>query len=192
MADNGYASADAITDADLAAARLDLVLEGLAPTLKAVSEGEADVEGKARDMQARFETLQGDIGRHLEGPLLQLLEWVDDLFVGLSVVTPGVDALGKAIGGAADFAAEALGPFARLADLIGDVGEALGIAGGGGGSRRLVSPMGPFGPSFSVPAKSVTVNINGGDPVEVERETARALRGISGRNGLVPGPLGGL
>jgi hypothetical protein len=170
-----------LTDTELAAARLDAVLAALAPRMHAVADGEQDVEGKTRELQAKMESLQADIGKHLEGPYLQLLEWTSDLFSGLAALAGALGTLPDAFRGMIAPILDLLGPLARLADLLREVignlplvGNGWGGGGGGGG----------FGGGGNTAARSpVTVNVNGGDPVETERAVLSALTKYTGRNG---------
>lgn len=187
MADTGKRTADALTDADLAAAGYALVLEALQPKLDAVANSSGDVEQAQAALEAKFETLTGKIGAGLEGPLNDLLQWMLNGIEGwemLADAVPGfMDELRKLetpLGNVADLLADIVGlagDFIRL-----DLGGILGRIGGIGGPRGGKVTAGDVSRSGGG-APSVTVNVNGGDPAETERAVRRAVRGYNDRNG---------
>jgi hypothetical protein len=82
MADTGKDNAAALTEGELAAARMALILEKLEPRLQAVAEGQGDVEQSTAALQAKWETLMGKIGEGLDGPLNDLLQWTLNGYAG--------------------------------------------------------------------------------------------------------------
>lgn len=189
MADTGKDTADALTDGELAAARYQIVLEKLKPRLDDVATGSGDVESKQRELQARWETLTGKIGGALEGPLSDFLDWVLSGISGLERLDEFVALVTKKFQGW-------LTPIARVADAIrtlvgliqtlvslnlGDVLEALGGGGGRPAPRPSRAPRNSPG-SGNAP---VTVNVQGGDPAQVERAVLDAVRGYTRRNGML-------
>jgi hypothetical protein len=183
---SGKGAADELTEGELAAGRLVVILDELKPRLDAVAESEADVESKGRELQARMETLQGVIGQKLEPVALQMLEWLDDLFVGIGFVAYAFGTLPGAIAGVQRGIEDILSPLARLVDLLAEFGRLVGLEGGGAGSRLFdpgdLPAGGPSGRGAG-PAR-VTVNVNGGDPIEVQRAVTTSLRGYGWRNGV--------
>jgi hypothetical protein len=75
LADSGKASAEALTDAELAAAAYDLILEELNPKLDQARELTGDFTDRTGELQAKWETFTGEIGGFLEGPAEDFLDW---------------------------------------------------------------------------------------------------------------------
>lgn len=77
LLDTGKKHAKNLTDGELATARLKLALEKLLPVLQGATEGTADLEQAQADLNARIETLQGEIGANLQPIILDFLEGLD-------------------------------------------------------------------------------------------------------------------
>lgn len=114
LADTGKSSADALTDQELAAARLSLIMEQLQPRISAVTDGTGDLEQKQNELQARWETLTGKIGQGLEGPLTALLTWINEGVDGLGELDLFIELVDKSL-------RDILGPIARVADALADL-----------------------------------------------------------------------
>lgn len=78
MKDTGKDLPAQLTDTELAAARFSLILEKLKPRIDDITGGEADLEQKQLELQAKFETFTGRVGEALEGPLTDLLTFLTD------------------------------------------------------------------------------------------------------------------
>ena len=184
LADTGKANADNLTDAEKAAAAYALVLEKLAPKLDAVTEAGGDFESKTAEIDAKLETLTGKIGAHLEGPLTGLLDWMISGIEGWEMFADRMDeipAIMRAQLGPIYAVTDAL---SALAGLLGDVGR--GLAGDPFNENDLPggnSHPGGAGWRPGMTSAGVTVNVNGGDPAEVERAVQKAVGGYQDRNG---------
>jgi len=183
LADTGKDNADALTDGELAAARLTLIMEKLAPRIAAVTEGEADLEQKQSELQAKFETLTGKIGAALEGPLTDFLTWVLSGIEGLGLLGQQTLALGV-------FADTVLAPLGRLADALRTVvdiaSNAIGLLNqlGAASAPRGMSQAQRSGSGGGGPGGSgVTVQVQGGSPEVIEQAVRDAVATINGRNG---------
>lgn len=188
MRDTGKENASALTDQELMAAAYKLILDKLAPTVEAVKSRTDDATTSQAELGARWETFLGVLGGALEGPLSDLLEWMTDGIAGLQLMAERWDdfrhsirlslgPLGDAIDLLAQFVGlidDALKGDDALMDawrnrdaLVGNTGQISGAPGGGGSAR------------------SVQVNVYGGDPAQVEREVDSALRRTDWRTGVL-------
>lgn len=125
------------------------IMSQLQPTLDGVTQGGKDVEQQQRKLGAQWETLQANVGQLVEGPLTDLLSFINDEIEALPHAIEGFQKLGTVL---VDAFANALSPLARLNDALGDLGDTIrsipvigDIFGGGGLSesdvRRLNSLM---------------------------------------------------
>jgi len=170
LADTGKTNADSLTDQELAAARLSLILEKLSPQIKTVTDGSGDLEQKQSELQARFETVTGKIGQALEGPLTDFLTWVNEGIDGLGQLDDFIALMEKNL-------REALGPIARVRDalegLLDTIGDALA------GLSQLVAPsnvrVGPNGGRIVGSPSNVTVTVQGGSPEVVQQAVQDAI-----------------
>lgn len=170
LADTGKSSASALTDQELAAARLSLIMEALQPRIAAVTEGSGDLEQKQSELQAKFETLTGKIGQGLEGPLTSLLSWINEGIDGLGELGLFVEYVDKTI-------RDALGPIAQmadaLADLLNQIDEALkglGLITGGHTQADIIAHHTGGGGGGGV-----TVTVQGGSPEVIEQAVKQAI-----------------
>jgi hypothetical protein len=178
LRDTGKGSADELTRNELAAARAAIIMEQLAPRVNAVADGDADLEQKQAAVNAKWETLTGEIG----GPLTSLLEEV------LDFVLRGVEGWGllsERIGGFDDAISDALTPVARMIDLqrtlIGVLGEAIRLLGeffdtAGDTTTTFGGRAGPRAPGIGGTVNRVTVNVQGGSPETIEQAVRNATR----------------
>jgi hypothetical protein len=185
LADTGKDTADALTDGELSAARMALILEKLEPRVRTVTDAEADLEGRQATLQAKFETLTGKIGDAVDGPLNDLLGWILTGIGGLELLAGAFDDVDSALDdmtGAAGDAVDAIRdllqliskvPFVPGGGLIGTLGTGAPNGGGGGGRGA----QGSFAP--------VTVNVQGGSPEVVEQAVRDAIRMAAGRGPLL-------
>lgn len=165
LRDTGKESADALTDGELAAARMKLILEKLAPRVQEVTDSKADMESQTRTLQAKFETFTGKVGEAVDGPLTDLLTFL--LAIG--------DATGQAADNFATFRSQldkTTGPtrdyvelLRQLFDLFGKISPALGLGGAVFGA-----------PTSGGGGGNITVQVQGGSPEVVESAVQRAIR----------------
>lgn len=183
LATTGKDTADALTDGELAAARLELTLEKLAPRIAEVTTGTGDLEQKQAELQAKFETLSGKIGEHLEGPLNDLLSWVISGIEGWELLGAHVDAAGASFDAAFDIIRAAIGPLKTVTDGVEGLIDALRTAialwnSAPWNSAPRGSSPGNGGPSSGGTRQSggnVTVQVQGGSPEEIEQAVRRAV-----------------
>lgn len=179
MADTGKKNADALTEQELSAARLSLILEQLQPRITSVTDGTGDLEQKQSELQARFETVTGKIGQALEGPLTDFLTWVNE----------GIDGLGmldEFVGFVEQSMRDALGPIARVADglrgLVGTIEDVLG------GFAEIFAPhnvrVTSNGGRIVGSPSNVTVTVSGGSPEVVEQAVKDAIVHAQGTGSL--------
>lgn len=188
MADTGKSNADALTESELAAARLKLILDELQPRIAGVTDGTADLEQRQAQLQARWETLTGNIGAGLEGPLNDLLGWIITGIDGWALLADRIGGFDKAIG-------DALTPVARMIDLqralIGVLQEAINLlaqfaseaskfGGEFGGSQTLNR----FSRTRTGTSGSTNVYVQGGSPEAIEQAVRTAIRHATGRGPL--------
>lgn len=121
------------------------IMDQLAPTLDQVTTGGKDVEQQQRKLGAQWETLQANVGQLVEGPLTDLLSFINDEIDALPHAIDGFGKLGIVIH---DAFANALSPLARLNDALGELGDSLrglpvigGIFGSGGLSESQVRSL---------------------------------------------------
>lgn len=171
LKDTGKKSAGSLTDNELAAARLHLIMLKLAPQIDAVTGSSADLETKQSILQAKFETLTGRIGQALEGPLNSLLDWILQGIDGLGMLSEFFALVDQKI-------REGLTPIARMADalrtllgLIGDALTELGKLVGLNGNVRVAANGGRIVGSPS----NVTVTVQGGSPEVVQQAVQQAI-----------------
>ncbi len=134
MAVTGKSNAEALTESELASARLALILEKLKPALNDATTGTADLEQKQRAMQAQIETLSGKIGQQLEPALVAVLDGISEIIDELGD-WPG--AIGQAGDAVVQFGRNVLGPLGNVRDalegILGLFGQVAGAAGAGTG-----------------------------------------------------------
>lgn len=191
MADTGKTNAGALTDGELAAARLALILEKLAPRVAEVTEGEKDLEGRQATLGAKWETFTGKVGQALEGPLNDLLDWI------LSGID-GLEHLGDFLAIVEQNFRDLLGPIARATDVLRDFVNLLGDAreanrghdpigdllfGGTGGITPSSTGFVPAGMAPSVQGNA-TIVVMGGSPEEIESAVKQAVVTLNRRGGL--------
>jgi hypothetical protein len=183
LRDTGKQNADALTDQELAAARLALIMEKLEPRVKAVTDGNADLEQKQSELQARFETLTGKIGTAIEGPLTDFLGWVLSGIDGLGM-------LGEFMGYVEDQFRSALTPIARVADALRDIiGVIDDVLSGLGdiyrsGGNRFVDEAGRTVVGGRFVPSGTTVVVQGGSPEVVEQAVRKAINHANGTGPL--------
>jgi hypothetical protein len=173
LKDTGKELPEQLTDTELAAARLKLIMEQLKPKLDEVALGSGDVEQKQADLQARFETLTGKIGEGIEGPLTDFLGWVLAGIDGLERMDEVMDIVSEAFDTALDHVkplTDALGELASLLFSIGthglvDIGDLTG------GSNK------------SAGAASVDIFVNALSNKATEQAVVDALRNAAARSG---------
>lgn len=112
------------------------IMAQLAPQIDAVTSGEKDVEQQQAKLGAQWETLQANVGGLVEGPLTDLLGFINDEIAAIPHAIEGWQMLGRAV---ENFGRTALAPLGNVADalrgligLIQSVGNAIPDLGGGG------------------------------------------------------------
>jgi hypothetical protein len=118
LAETGKDNAKALTDQEKAAARVSLILEAFKPIVDDVTTGTADLAQKQDELGAKFETTMGKIGAGVEGPLSDVLDFINDEIDAIPGAIEGWNMLGDAIVSAAQ---NALAPLARLNDLLNEI-----------------------------------------------------------------------
>jgi hypothetical protein len=122
MKDTGKANADALTDQELAAARLALIIEQLTPKLSAATDGTADLELQQRRLDAAAEELQAKLGGPLSDALATVLGFINDEIDAIPHAVSGFEQLGQA---GVDFARFVLGPLGNVRDVLDAINRAL-------------------------------------------------------------------
>jgi hypothetical protein len=178
LEDTGKPAVEMLTEAELKAAAYKVVMEQLAPKIAGVSSADADLEQKQAALNAKWETLTGEIG----GPLTDLLEET------LDFVLRGVDGWGQLsekVGGFDKVMRDALTPVARMIDLqrtlIDLLGQAIGLLGGffDASARAFGGPIpgaGGFKGRINAGGESkVNINVQGGSPEAIEQAVRDAV-----------------
>lgn len=169
MATTGKDNAKALTESELAAARLSLILEKLQPRISAVTDGTADLEMKQSELQARFETLTGKIGEATEGPLTDFLTWVLNGIDGIETLADAVKHADQMLRAATR---GALGFLDVIKNILARSGPLASVFG-------LVIPStprtGPISGQQGAPHPGITVNVQGGSPEVIERAVIDAV-----------------
>ena len=175
--DTGKKSAEALTDNELAAARLKLIMEKLAPQIGAVTDSSGDLEQKQNALQAKFETLTGRIGEGLQGPLTSLLDWILSGIDGLSELDVFMGLVDKSF---RDF----LGPAARVADALAHILNLIDETLKGFGLINSNAHVGPNGTRIVGSPSNVTVTVQGGSPEVIEAAVKQAVIHAQGTGSL--------
>ena len=173
LADTGKDNADALTDGELAAARLALIMEKLQPRIQAVTDGEADLEQKQKELGARFETFTGKVGEALEGPLTDLLGWLiatGEEAGNAATALRSVDAVFDSIGGSAQENID------KIRDFLNVLRQVAGFLPGGAALNLGSTVVGTGGTRGQSSGGSVQVNVQGGSPEVVEQSVLEAIR----------------
>jgi hypothetical protein len=134
--DTGKDNPKMLTDTELAAARATLILQAFGGTVSEVTDKEGDFNQKQDELGAKFETVMGKIGAGVEGPLTDVLDFLNDEIDAIPGAIAGWQMLGAAVEG---FGRTALGPLGNVRDaleglinLLSDVGGGLSSLTGGG------------------------------------------------------------
>lgn len=116
--------------------RLTDILDKLNAKFPDATTAADDFAGAQEEVNAKWETFLTKIGEGLEGPLKDLLDFINDEIDSIDNAIVGFQLLGTAV---ENFGRTALGPLGNirdaldgLLDLIGSVGNALNNIGGGG------------------------------------------------------------
>lgn len=140
LKDTGKLTADALTDADRATASLELVLEALKPKLDDATTGTGDLEQKQSELQAKVETLSGQLGTALEPALEGVVDFILDMIDAIPHAIDGFEMLGERIEG---FARTVLGPLGNVRDVLQAIDDALNPGKGPGNAPKGFT-AGPF------------------------------------------------
>ena len=187
LATTGKDTADALTDSELAAARLELILEKLNPRIQETITGTGDLEQKQAQLQARIETFSGDVGEIVQGPLSDLLGIVLAITETFGSATDTITDAGVSVSGLLAPVKALIAPWSALGDAIGAAVTAL---------ERFLS-LAPSGIGTPLPRGSATplrsrqystgttnVYVQGGSPEVIEQSVRRALQQATGRGPL--------
>jgi len=118
LADTGKESAKQLTEQEKTAARVSLILEAFSPIVDEVTSGTGDLAQKQDELGAKFETTMGKIGAGVEGPLSDVLDFINDEVDAIPGAIEGWNMLGDAI---VSNAQDAVAPLARLNDLLNEI-----------------------------------------------------------------------
>jgi hypothetical protein len=187
LLDTGKKNVKALTDGEIAAARMALILEELAPVVDDVTTAEADLETRQKTLGAKWETFTSRVGQAVEGPLADLVQWFIDMTNAIPGAIKGFEMLDDRVRDLQLQAAEALKPLGDLWQQMMDLRN-LGPFGGGlipnfgtGHSAFADSSTGGIGEGGRT---TVPININiYGDPAVVEAVVVRTLRTHFRHNG---------
>jgi len=191
LKDTGKPTTDMLTDQEIATARLNVVMELLKPKLDEVAGSEGDVEVKTAAIQAKFETLQGQIGQAIEGPLEDFLDWMIHGIEGLGLLGDAIDGVKIDLSEMAGPLGEAIRGLKVLLELAGLVQEkggnfvpkGSGLTGPPGGGRSGGSSGPTVNPNTGFVTSSVVVNVAPSGGADLERAVVTALRDHVRRNG---------
>lgn len=189
LADTGKTSAAALTDNELAAARLELVLAKLAPRVAEVTTGTADLEKNQSALQARWETLTGKIGGAIEGPLNDLLAWILSGIDGLGMLDVAVGIVERGVRDLLTPVARAIDELRKLVDLLQTVASIAGNPLGTGAGLVNRAAGAAAGNSVQnpdrIPSATATVIVQGGSPEEIQRAVEKAVATINRHAGAI-------
>lgn len=118
MKETGKTNAKSLTDQELAAARVTLILQAFKPSIDAATSGTVDLAQRQDELGAKFETTMGKIGAGVEGPLTDVLTFINDEIDAIPYAVAGWQNLGAAID---SFGRQALAPLARVNDALEDI-----------------------------------------------------------------------
>ncbi len=104
-----------LTDGLAPADQMRSIISQLNPKLVDATTGTQDLASKQEELGAKFETVMGKIGAGLEGPLTDILTFIDDQIEQIPGAIAGWQMLGDAIVGMAE---DVLSPLARVADAL--------------------------------------------------------------------------
>lgn len=138
MRETGKANAKSLTDQELAAARVTLIMQAFKPAVDAATAGTVDLAQRQDELGARFETVMGKIGAGVEGPLTDVLTFINDEIDAIPSAISGWEMLGAAVEG---FGRTALAPLGNVRDALEGI---LNLLGQVGNSRVGNDPIGDF------------------------------------------------
>lgn len=121
MKDTGKGLPEQLSATELAAARYALILEKLKPRIDDITGGEADLEQKQLELQAKFETFTGRVGEAIQGPLTEFLTFLVDATGSTEGLRLGLEKLAgmfKTLLGPLGNAIDGLETFIKLAAQI--------------------------------------------------------------------------
>lgn len=177
LAETGKSLASELTESELAAARMSIIMEQLDGRIRAVTEGSGDLEQSQAELQARIETLQGKVGEAVEGPLNDFLGWIlagidglerlDEFFVVLFDHFEGVQ---TPLGELNDLLATFIVRLQQALKLIPGLGLVVPNLPRGGSSGGF----GPTPPGGGAPGGNVTIQVQGGSPEEIQQAVYQA------------------
>jgi hypothetical protein len=143
MHDTGKDNPKMLSETELAAARTALILEGFGGVVHDVTTGTGDLAQKQDELGAKFETVMGKIGAGVEGPLTDVLAFINDEIDAIPGAIAGWGMLGDKITG---FAAMVLTPLAQVADALRAI---IDLFDKGQGAFQVSPGRAPRGPALS-------------------------------------------
>lgn len=115
---------DTLSEGELATARMTLVLQALKPKLDAASTGTMDLEQHQKQLQAKLETFQAQLGEAVTPVLIDFFEGLEVVGNELGNVEKGLKDFGDSVTAMARTVA---GPLGNLNDLLGGIGDFFGM-----------------------------------------------------------------
>ena len=183
LANNGGDAAIAMTDGELAAARLQIIMEKLAPRVADVANAERDLESAQSELDARFETFTGKVGVAVEGPLTDLLTAILAGIDAVEGLSKGTHVLVGDFAVVVGWVQTLIGWFV---DLVGILEDALRLIGGMKGPGWIGADMSVGstggGTSQSPDRAGAVIQVQGGSPEIIERAVQNAINTYNARN----------
>ena len=183
----GKEAGDKLTEEELAAGRLHVILGELYPRIKETVEGEGDFESKTAEVNAKIENLQATIGEKLLPVMAGLLDFILRGIEGWELFAHWVGQNEQAL-------RDLLGPIARVADALAGIIDQFAFLGdltadvlGGpvpsefGTGTLFSSPKAPV--SGGAPGANYNINVQGGSPETIERAVYDAARRLARHGG---------
>lgn len=127
MRETGKDLPSQLTATELAAARAALIIQGFGGAVTEATTKTADLKQQQSELGARFETVMGKIGAGVEGPLADLLGFINDEIDAIPHAIQGWQNLGHAV---ESFGRTALGPLGNVRDALEGILSLLGQTGG--------------------------------------------------------------
>jgi hypothetical protein len=93
-----------------------------------------DLKGKQAQLGAQWDNFTTSVGQALEGPLTDLLTFINDEIAAIPHAIEGFEKLGRVIQTSSE---DALAPLARVNDALGDLGDLIGSIFGSDGKAKL-------------------------------------------------------
>ena len=127
-----------------------------------------------------------NVGKHVDGPLTDLLTFVTDGIGGFELLGERLDEAGVDMGELVTSVKLLIAPFLVLNDVLGESIRLLGefFATSGQTTTRFGGTAGPRAPGIGGSRNTTTINVQGGSPEVIEQSVRRALQQATGRGPL--------